>query len=246
MSFPGSRLLLAALATSLVAAACGAQQPAAQFTVSVAPDQDPVAVRAVIPGQSTNFLVAITGTAEGDGAATVTAKASKATVEAIAPSSIKAGQVAEVWLKIDPTITEETTASVDITVLRAGVTRTVTRTMSVMPMSSEGRERDAQPHFDYWIDWLSANHPQLDINASTAWQPKFVSTLLVVSHMSYYSASWEHGLSWHAATIPPNDWSQIYLRRRTSELAPSQAFKLDSFSNRTAPYQISAPDVVVR
>ena len=246
MSLPGWRPLLVALVAALVAGACGTQEAGRPFTVSVAPGQDPVAVRAVIPGQSTNFLVALAGTAEADGAARVTAKPSKATLEAITPSSIKAGQVAEVWLKIDPTIAEETTASVDITVLRAGVTRTVTRTMSVMPMSSEGRERDAQPHFDYWIAWLSANHPELAINASTAWQPRFVSTLLVVSHMSYYSADWELGLAWHAATIPPNDWSQIYLRRRTSELAPTQAFKLDSFFNRTAPYQITAPDVVVR
>ncbi len=246
MSFRGWRSLLVALVAAVGAGACGTQEPARPFTVSVAPDQDPVAVRAVIPGQSTNFLVAITGTTEADGAATVTAKASKATVDAITPSSIKAGEVAEVWLKIDPTIAEETTASVDITVSRAGVTRTVTRTMSVMPMSSEGRERDAQPHFDYWISWLSANHPEFAIDASTAWQPKFVSTLLVVSHMSYYSTSWELGLAWHAATIPPNDWSQIYLRRRTSELTPSQAFKLDSFSDRTAPYQVTAPDAVVR
>ena len=94
--------------------------------------------------------------------------------------------------------------------------------------------------------WLAANHPELGITAATRWRPLFVSTLLVVSHMSYFTDTWEMGLAWHAGTIPPYDWSQIYLRKRDSQLKPSIAFKLDSFSGKTAPYAVAAPDVVVR
>ncbi len=238
----------ALLAVTAVLAACGsAALPArAAFTLEVTPPEDPVAVRAVIPGEHTSFLVSITDTGGSNDAATITAIATAAGVDRVLPASIKPGQVAEVWLTVDSTIAAESTGTVTITASRSGLRKTATRTFSVMPMSSEGRERDAQPHFDFWVGWLAANHPELGITAATAWQPEYVSTLLIVSHMSYFSADWELSLMWHAATIPPNDWSQIYLRRRGSELKPSLAFKLDSFTNHTEPYAVAPPDVVVR
>lgn len=203
-------------------------------------------MRAAIPGEHTSFLVSIADVSQTTTPGRISATATAARVERISPDAIKAGQVAEVWLTIDPTITSEVTASVTITVSRGERTHAATRTISVMPASAEGRERDAAPHFDFWIGWLAANHPELGITNATVWQPEYVSILLVVSHMAYFSTDWELSLMWHAATIPPNDWSQIYLRKRGSETRPSFAFKLDSFSARTAPYAVTPPDVVVR
>ena len=234
------------LAAVLLAACGGSSTSPGEFTVSVLPTEDPVAVRAAIPGEKTNFLVTIQDAASANSAASVTAKATNATVRGVQPVFIKAGQVAEVWLTIDPGITLDTTASVSITVSRAGVSHTVDRTIQVMPMSGEGRDRDAQPHFALWTRWLEANHPELGITSATSWEPLYVSPLLIVSHMAYYSNDWEMGLMWHAATIPPNDWSQIYLRKRHAETKPSLSFKLDSFSGETAPYSVPPPEVVVR
>ena len=237
----------ALLAIAAVAAGCGSGEPSAvKFGLNVSPPEEPVAVRAVIPGEHTSFLVSITDAGGNTQAAKLTAVATSASVDRIVPDAIKPGQVAEVWLTIDSTIENDTTGNVTITASRGGRTETATRTLQVMPMSSEGRDRDAQPHFAFWTTWLEKNHPELGITAATKWQPEYVSILLIVSHMSYFSTEWELSLMWHAATIPPNDWSQIYLRRRGSEMTPSLAFKLDSFSNRTAPYAVAPPDVVVR
>jgi hypothetical protein len=53
-------------------------------------------------------------------------------------------------------------------------------------------------------------------------------------------------VSWHVM-IPPYDWTQIELRRRFAEIAPSYAFKIDSRSDENAvPYAIEPPDEVWR
>ena len=241
-----SRLTVLALA-ALVVSACGGATPSQPgFTAEVAPAASPVEVRAVIPGQETSFLLRIIDSGPGGGAATVSARATLATVDRVAPTTIRAGQVAEIWLTANPGVTSDATATLTVTVSRGSLKEIVERRILVQPLSSEGRERDAQPHFDFWTAWLAANHPELGIGAATAWRPVFVSTLLVVSHMSYFSDEWEMGLAWHAGTIPPYDWSQIYLRHRGSEMAPSLSFKLDSFSGETAPYAVTPPEVVVR
>lgn len=243
---------LALLAAALLLAACGGGGGASQspanlaFTVDVSPPESPVQLRAAIPGQKTSFLVTFSDQAVGGGRATVGATASGGKIDRIVPAELQPGEVGEVWVVTDPTITTDTSVPVTITVSRGGLTQRVDRTILVYPMSSEGRARDAQPHFDFWLAWLVATHPELSIKADTAWEPLFVSTLLVVSHMSYFSADWEMGLAWHAATVPPNDWSEIYLRLRGVEAKPSLAFRLDSFSRKTPPHPVPAPEVVVR
>lgn len=230
----------------LIAACGGASSPPPSFTIAVAPDATPLEARAVIPGQETSFLVGITDSGPGAGPAAVSATATHATVDRVVPAAIRAGQVAEVWLTVDPGLTTDTTATVTITVSRGELKGLVERSILIQPMSSEGRERDAQPHFDYWTAWLAANHPELGITGATEWRPVFVSTLLVVSHMSYFSDTWEMGLAWHAGTVPPYDWSQIYLRRRDTEMRPSVSFKLDSFTGKTQPYAVAPPESIVR
>jgi hypothetical protein len=124
------------------------------------------------------------------------------------------------------------------------VVRTVERSLPIFPMADE-RAQDAQPYFERWVAWLASAHPELGITPATDWEPVFVSTLLVVSHYSYYSDEWELSVAWHNM-IAPHDWSEIYLRRRGSESAPSLAFKIDSWSANTAPYAVTPPPELVR
>jgi hypothetical protein len=77
-----------------------------------------------------------------------------------------------------------------------------------------------------WIEWLAAAHPELGITADTEWKPVFVSTLLVVSHYSYWSEDWEVTVAWHNM-IPPDDWTEVHLRRRGVDTAPSLAWRRD-------------------
>ena len=93
---------------------------------------------------------------------------------------------------------------------------------------------------------LPSAHPELGITAQTKWEPVFVSTLLVVSHYSYYSPDWELAIAWHNM-IAPYDWTDMYLRHRGTETAPSIAFRIDSVSGGTAPHVADAaewPDLV--
>jgi hypothetical protein len=46
--------------------------------------------------------------------------------------------------------------------------------------------------------------------------------------------------------IAPYDWSEVHLRERGVDVAPSIAFKIDSVSGDTEPYEITPPEVVVR
>lgn len=243
-------LQLAMIVIALLVSACDAgssaspSPSAASFSVEVVPPETPVEVRAAIPGQKTCFLVTVSDEA-GGGPVTVSATASGATVDRIAPTDLAIGEVGEVWLTTDPTITTDTTASVSITVTRDGASQTVDRSILVMPMSGEGREAEGQPYFEYWVAWLEAEHPELGISADTEWEPMFVSTLLIVSKMAYYADEWEMVVQWHVM-IPPSDFSEIYLRRRGTESRPSLAFKLDSFQDGTPPYAIEPPEVVIR
>ncbi len=218
--------------------------PTAEFGVEVIPPEEPAAVRTAIPGEKVCFLVVVTDAA---GAAatpvTVTAIASKATILRIEPAELTPGTVGEVWVVPDPS-TVETTASVTITASRGGVVKTVDRTIPVFPMIDE-RAADALPHFERWTAWLATAHPELGITATTTWEPAFVSTLLVVSHYAYWSDDWEMTLAWHVM-IAPYDWSEVHLRQRGTESAPSLAFRIDSVSGATSPRAIEPPEVVVR
>jgi hypothetical protein len=69
--------------------------------------------------------------------------------------------------------------------------------------------------------------------------------VLIVEHYLFFSTDWELDLSWHVM-IAPDDWSEIDLRHRDSELAPSLAFKIDSVSANDAPHEIAPPEAVWR
>jgi hypothetical protein len=195
-----------------------------------------------IPGQRVVFLVIVSDSA-GAAPVTISATATKATVKEIRPTELEPGVVGEVWVVPDAASTE-TTASVVISATKDGVTKTVERTVPIFPMVDE-RAADAKPYFDRWVAWLAEAQPELGIDATTAWEPAFVSTLLVVSHYAYWSDEWEMTVAWHNM-IAPYDWSEVHLRERGVDVAPSIAFKIDSVSGDTEPYEITPPEVVVR
>jgi hypothetical protein len=214
----------------------------ADFTIDVVPPEEPPEVRMAIPGQKVCFLVVL-NTADTGTPVTISATATKANVTSIEPVELTAGVVGEVWVVPDAATTE-TTASVTITATRAGVTKTVERSLPIFP-EVDGRAADAQPYFEHWIAWLVAEHPELGITENTTWEPMFVSTLLVVSHYAYWSEDWEMTIAWHVM-MPPDDWSEIHLRHRGTESAPSLAFRIKSFSGKTEPQAVEPPEVVVR
>jgi len=216
--------------------------PGEAFTIDVSPPELPLEIRLLLPGEASSFLVKVAELAYGSSPVVISATAEGATVtKVIQPTNEK--PVGEVWIVPDPT-TAETTGTLAITASSGATVTTVERTFGVFPMADE-RGHDAQPYFERWIAWLAAAHPELGIDESTDWQPHFVSTLLVVSHYAYVSDEWELTVAWHNM-IPPDDWTEIHLRRRGVDLTPSLAFRQDSVADGTEPHAVAPPEVVVR
>ena len=213
----------------------------APFTLTVTPPEEPPEVRMAIPGQRVPFLVEVES--EAGTPVTITASATGATVQEIILAELTPGEVGEVWVVPDPS-TVETTASVTITGTRGEETASEVRSLPVFPMVDE-RGGDAERYFRIWVDWLEAGQPELGITAATEWDPEFVSTLLVVSHYAYFSDEWEMTVAWHNM-IPPDDWTEVHLRRRFVEARPSLAFRMDSVDGMTEPHPVEPPEVVVR
>jgi len=216
--------------------------PNAEFTIDVYPAQDPPEARVAIPGEKVSLLVVITSPGTNDAVA-ISATASGAKITDMSPAQLKPGVVGEVWLVPDAT-TVDAVDSPTITAKRCGTTKTVDRTIMIMPMVDE-RAADAQPYFDMWIDYLSKSHLELGITKTTKWDATFVSTFLVVSHYAYYSDEWEMKIAWHNM-IAPYDRTEIYLRRRGTEWKPSLDFKIDSVSGKTAAPQGDLPGAIMR
>jgi hypothetical protein len=217
--------------------------PAADFTLDVSPPDEFAASRMAIPGSRYCFLVVVTDAAGGSAPVDVAVTAEKATILDATPASLAPGVVGEVCVAADATEVEAT-GSVTITATRDGATRTATRSLPVFPMPDE-RAADARPHFERWVAWLAAQHPEYGITAEATYEPVFVSTLLVVSHYSYWFEDWEMTVAWHNM-IPPDDWSEIHLRGRGVDVAPTIAFRIDSIAGATEPREVTPPEVVVR
>ncbi|HEX5149322.1 MAG TPA: hypothetical protein VFW02_09595 [Candidatus Limnocylindrales bacterium] len=215
----------------------------ADFTIDVRPSEEPSAIRMAIPGSRYCFLVLVDDPSGSTIPVTIEASTMKATVLDISPAELAPGVVGEVCVAADPT-SVETTGAVTITASRGGVQKTVERSLPVFPMADE-RATDAQPYFERWAAWLAAEHPELGITADTDWEPVFVSTLLVVSHYSYWSTDWEMTVAWHVM-IAPDDWTEVHLRRRGVDMAPSMAFRIESVSGETDPIEVDPPTEVVR
>lgn len=215
------RILFLALASLIVVPACGDGGPAVPFTLTVGPEF----VQGAVTGARTGVLVTVDNESPSDDPVVISATAAGASVE-VSPTEIAAGEVAEVWVTVDPGTADGTEMILTITGTRGDLVETATRSFTVFAWEDD-RAEYAGVLFDVFRSWLEANHPELGITAGTEFEGSFVAPgLLVVSHYLYLSDEWEIGLSWHVM-IPPDDWAEIYLRPR-GELASTLAFRLSS------------------
>jgi hypothetical protein len=209
------------------------------FVLTVLPAEDPVEARMAIPGEVVCFLVMVEGSS---GEVELTVSAEGAEVSHIRPSArLQEGTVGEVCVTPAPAAVE-TTSSVAITASGDGLDVTQERTIGIMPWTDD-RRLEAQPYLERWVAWLESAHPDYGITADTEWQSTFVQPVLIVSHYAYWSDEWEMVISWHVM-IPPDDFSEIFLRRRFTESGYSAAFRMDSFAEDSVPRQIPARDLI--
>jgi hypothetical protein len=97
---------------------------------------------------------------------------------------------------------------------------------------------------DKFVPWLASNHPELGITSETEWIGTIVNPgILVVMHYMFYSEDWEMYVTWHV-TIPPYDWTKIYLRPRFTETQSTMAFEISSVQGGEEPHSIELPDWV--
>ena len=218
------------------------------MAVTVLPAEDPVESRPAIPGERVCFLVQVFDRYIDDGEITFAATGDGLTVDSV-PSTVPApGEVGEVWVTIDPsTGAEETTATLELTISHGGTAPAdwvEQRSILVYPQT-DSRAEIARQYFDFWVGWLASEHPELGITEATEWETTYVSALLIVSKYAYWSDEWEMVVAWHEM-IPPDDFTEVYLRRRDSELAYSLSFRQESFSGNTTPHQVSPTESLIR
>lgn len=194
-----------------------------------------------IAGQRCVFLVAVADEGQGSGegeAVDITATAPGAAVT-VDPQAITPGQVAEVTVIPDKASTDET-LTVNIKGERGGL-QTETRTIVVW-VGEDTLEPYATDVRDRFIPWLAANYPEFGITTETEWTGTVVRPrILVVTFYLFFSEDWEMGVSWHV-TIPPHDWTRIYLRHRATEVSPSYAFEISSLDAQEEPHAIDPKD----
>ncbi len=238
-----SLILGAALVTGCTAAAASPSptpKPSptpADFTIKVLPAEEPVEGRPAIPGEKVVFL--IVATSPSDQPVTIAATASGGKIFKVEPAQLEPGVVGEVWMVPDAS-TEEATVSTTIAATRGAFSHSEKRTTKVMPFE-DSRQAEAQPYFEMWTSWLATNHPEFGITATTKWDSSFVLALLIVSHYAYFSDDWEMKVSWHIM-VKPDDFTEVYLRHRGTDTTWTHAFRMDSFSGKTAVHEIPPPD----
>jgi len=202
-----------------------------------------------IAGQRVVFLVVVADTGEGSGygkAVDVSATAPGAEVTVYHPA-IKSGEVAEVTVIPDQASTNKI-LTLTISGQRSGLEQTETRTVEVVEPLVPGMEDElgalAAEMQDKFIPWLATNHPELGITSETEWTGTIVNpNIMVVMHYIFYSEDWEMYVTWHV-TIPPYDWTKIYLRQRFTETSPSYAFEISSVQGQEEPQSIEVPEWV--
>jgi hypothetical protein len=220
--------------------------PTDLMAVTVLPAEEPPEARPAIPGERVCFLVLVDDRDTQDGEITFAATGDGVTIESVPQTVPAPGEVAELWVTIGPHEgTSEKIANVELTVTHGGadpVDWVETRSIIVFP-ETDHRAQIAEQYFDFWIDWLASERPELGIDETTEWESTFVSMLLIVSKYAYWSEEWEMVVAWHEM-IPPDDFTEVYLRRRDSEAGYSLAFRQDSFSGSSAVHEITPSDLI--
>jgi len=199
-----------------------------------------------IPNQKCLFLATITEnqTSQESKPVTISATAPNCQVT-VYPQTITSSKVAEVTV-VPTEASVGKNVSLTIQGERNGYTQTKTVTFEVIP--EESREETLNPKAvnirNNFTQWLSTNHPELEITNETAWTGTVVNPrILVVMHYMFLSEDWEMYVTWHVM-IPPYDWARIYLRQRYNQTAPTYAFEISSIQEHAQPQAIEVPDWV--
>jgi hypothetical protein len=221
--------------------------PSGLMTVTVLPVEVPPEVRPAIPGERICFLVLVDDRFADDGAISIAATGDGVTIDSV-PSVPPPRQVGELWVTVGPHEGEvEKIVTVEVTVTHGGddpVEWVETRSIIVVP-DTDSRAEIAEQYFDFWVEWLATEHPELGIDETVEWESTIVSMLWIVSKYAYWSDEWEMVVAWHEM-VPPDDFTEVYLRRRDDEVRYSLVFRQDSFSEQSEPQQISPPADLIR
>lgn len=229
-------------ALAMLGTACGDDDggEAAPYELDVFPAQ-----MQAIEGQRCLLLVQLAPDVPDDDGSEVNISARADGAEVIVHGQVLTpGVVAEVEV-IPDAASVDTTLTVTISGARNGLARTAVVDLEILDMQDDLGPYAAQMR-DLFVPWLETNHPDLGITNSTQWTGTLVDPqVLVVQHYLFLTDTWEMGVSWHV-TIPPHDWTQIYLRRRFEEMTPSYGFKIDSVTAGGDPYAETPPEEVRR
>lgn len=216
------RWFAGAVALALVAAACGGDaEDAGPFELTTSPEF----VNMVIPGRRPVALV--TAESEDGGAIQLAGLASidGAAVELV-PATIEPGGVAEVWVEL-PALDAEEPLQITVNATRGTEDRSVTIDATAMP-GTDDLGPIALDIATVFLAELSDSVDGLPATADDLTDGTPVGGLLVVSHYAWFTDAAEIGLAWHIM-VAPDDWAELTIRPR-DELAPTQAFRLSSWS----------------
>lgn len=166
----------------------------------------------------------------------------------IGPAAIAEGSVAEVVVVPD----EETVGSTITVIIKGdwnGVIDTETATLNIRetPSSLEEITIEAVKIRNIFIVWLESNYPNLNIKIDTLWSGTSVyPNTRVIKYYLFFSDEWEIGIRWNTSDESV-DWAQMYVRLRTVEFSPSQAFEITSISAANInTYEINPPKAIWR
>jgi hypothetical protein len=252
------------LALTPVLSGCGSGEDTTNTTktksIPFAVHVTPMHMDDTIAGLSYVFLVTVdygtqkvtTTAAEGtettdSNLAFISASADNATVT-VGPKSIAEGYVAEVVVIPD----EEAIGSTLTVTVKAewnGHTDTEAVTLNVgeSPSSLEDLTLEAVKIRNMFVAWLAINYLDLGISLDEVWSGTSVyPNTTVIKYFLFFSEEWEIGIRWNTSSASV-DWAQMYIRLRTVEFSPSQAFEIASISTTNPEiYEISPPEEVWR
>lgn len=208
---------------ALIAACSGDSRdtpvPPVPFELTVSPAE----YFPVIPRQSFVILVTVAG---GEDAVTVDATVDGAADVEPSNRQLLPGEVGEFTL-VAREGSEGSTVGLEFEASRLGAVRrhslpveVVEWSDDIQPFATELRER--------FVQYLSAERPELGIDADTRWTASITKPqILVVMHYLFFSEDWEMGIMWHV-TVPEHAWSRMYLRPR-DELRPTIGLEIPSY-----------------
>ena len=146
----------------------------------------------------------------------------------VVPQRIVGGGVVELLLR--PTAAQMgQMVSVELTATAGADQATDSVGLGVIEYSDVGQRAQGDMMLAVFLEYLEANRSDLGLSSATTWTESWNSEpVLIVTHRSYLSESWELHVAWHN-TIAPDDWSYVTLRRR-NQLVPELAFCFPSQS----------------